>query len=221
MYVDSSAQIWSIYLHHAAKEDRALMESWKGDMDGILIFVRKHVPLLSCSPAGLFSAVITAFAVVSYQWLQADNSAAIASILAKANGMTVTTDTCPPDNTSCFEINLNPSEPFPLLVNACWLLSLVFSLSCALAATLIQQWARAYLHSTQDESTPHARARRRTYALRGARKFRVQAVVEGVPLLLHISLILFFVGLIVFLWEANTANPVLAIVVLICIILFV
>ncbi len=37
--VDTSPQIWSICLTHADKFDRALVESWKGDMDGILIFV--------------------------------------------------------------------------------------------------------------------------------------------------------------------------------------
>ncbi|KAI0028191.1 hypothetical protein K488DRAFT_12581, partial [Vararia minispora EC-137] len=190
------------------KEDRALVEGWKGDMDGILIF------------AGLFSAVITAFTAVSYQWLQPDNSAVTAFALLVANGMNTSTFPCPNDdpNRPCLAINTNPNEPFPLVVNACWLLSLVFSLSCALAATLIQQWARTYIHSTQDESTPHARARRRTYTLRGARKFRIQTVVEGVPMLLHTSLVLFLSGLIVFLWQANS---VLAIVVLICVVLFI
>ena len=37
--VDSSPQIWSVCLSHADKFDRALVETWKGDMDGILIFV--------------------------------------------------------------------------------------------------------------------------------------------------------------------------------------
>ena len=38
--VDSSAQIWTMCLTHADKYDKALVETWKGDMDGILIFVR-------------------------------------------------------------------------------------------------------------------------------------------------------------------------------------
>ena len=44
--VDSSPQIWSICLSHADKFDRALVETWKGDMDGILIFVGFHIDLL-------------------------------------------------------------------------------------------------------------------------------------------------------------------------------
>lgn len=37
-------RISSMYLTEADKVDKALMESWTGDMDGILIFVRS--PLL-------------------------------------------------------------------------------------------------------------------------------------------------------------------------------
>ena len=32
--------MWSLYLMEADKLDKARMENWKGDMDGILIFVR-------------------------------------------------------------------------------------------------------------------------------------------------------------------------------------
>lgn len=40
-YNDPSGKIWSIYAKEAKKFDDALVESWKGDMDGILIFVRR------------------------------------------------------------------------------------------------------------------------------------------------------------------------------------
>lgn len=34
-----SGKIWSVYVSEAEKEDRALAEGWKGDMEGLLIFV--------------------------------------------------------------------------------------------------------------------------------------------------------------------------------------
>jgi hypothetical protein len=37
-----SSKIWSLYISEAEKHDRALAESWKGDMDGILIFVSSY-----------------------------------------------------------------------------------------------------------------------------------------------------------------------------------
>jgi Family of unknown function (DUF6535) len=46
--VDPSAKIWSLYVSEADPYDKALVERWKGSMDGILIFVRKsfvaHLP---------------------------------------------------------------------------------------------------------------------------------------------------------------------------------
>jgi hypothetical protein len=37
---DTSGKVWSVYLSEAERQDRALAENWKGDTEGILIFVR-------------------------------------------------------------------------------------------------------------------------------------------------------------------------------------
>ena len=42
-YIDSSAQLWGVVLKEGEKYDKALAESWKGDMDGIIFFVRPSV----------------------------------------------------------------------------------------------------------------------------------------------------------------------------------
>jgi Family of unknown function (DUF6535) len=39
-YDDPSSKIWSVYVGEADAHDKTLVESWKADMDGILIFVR-------------------------------------------------------------------------------------------------------------------------------------------------------------------------------------
>ncbi|TFK34934.1 hypothetical protein BDQ12DRAFT_564094, partial [Crucibulum laeve] len=54
-------RFWRNYNEEADKYDEVLTNSWKGDMDSILIF------------AGLFSAALTAFIVQSYQKLQPDS----------------------------------------------------------------------------------------------------------------------------------------------------
>jgi hypothetical protein len=36
---DSSDGLWSMYLTEAEKQDKEVTESWKGDTDGILVFV--------------------------------------------------------------------------------------------------------------------------------------------------------------------------------------
>jgi len=79
----------------------------------------------------------------------------------------------------------------------------VISLTCALLATLLQQWARRYLKVTQSRYSPHRRARIRAFFAEGVDRFLLPWAVETLPALLHISLFLFFAGLVVFLWNVD------------------
>jgi hypothetical protein len=36
----AAAKLWAVYVLEAEKYDKALVESWKSDMEGLLIFVR-------------------------------------------------------------------------------------------------------------------------------------------------------------------------------------
>jgi len=82
-------------------------------------------------------------------------------------------------------------------------MSLVISITCALLATLLQQWARRYLKVTQPRYGPHKRARIRAFFFEGVDKFLLPWTVEALPTLLHVSLFLFFAGLVVFLCNVN------------------
>ncbi len=79
----------------------------------------------------------------------------------------------------------------------------MISITCALLATLLQQWARRYLKVTQPRYSPHKRARIRTFFFEGVEKCLVPLAVEALPTLLHVSLFLFFAGLAVFLCNVN------------------
>ena len=103
-----------------------------------------------------------------------------------------------------------PSSPPPfsppnyaIWVNALWFLSLVISLTCALLATLLQQWVRRYLKITQSRYAPHKQAQIRAFLAEGVEKHLLPWIVETLPTLLHISLFLFFAGLVVFLWNID------------------
>ena len=79
--VETSGKLWSVYLAESERHDKALAESWKADMDGLLIFVSvsqraTQMPvhsLLAQNQAGLFSAVVTAFLVGSLQQMTQSN----------------------------------------------------------------------------------------------------------------------------------------------------
>ena len=78
------------------------------------------------------------------------------------------------------------------------------SLSCALWATSLQQWARRYIHQTQPaRCSPEKRARIRAFFANGVDTMHVPWAVEGLPTLLHLSLFLFFGGLAVFLFNVD------------------
>ena len=78
------------------------------------------------------------------------------------------------------------------------------SLSCALLATSLHQWARRYLRLTQPaRCSPEKRARMRAVFADGLDKMHIPWAVEGLPTLLHLSLFLFFGGLVIFLFHVD------------------
>ncbi|KAJ6542942.1 hypothetical protein B0H19DRAFT_312593 [Mycena capillaripes] len=196
----AATKLWAVYISEAEKYDRALVESWKGDMEGLLIF------------AGLFSASLTAFLIESYKTLTANSEDLSVQLLGQISAQLAASA-----NGSAYRIP--PSIPFTptstsLLCNALWFLSLGFSLSCALIATLVQQWARDFLHKGDMRSAPLIRARIISYLYYGLKRFKMHTVVEIIPLLLHTSLLLFFGGLIAFLIPVNVIITVISAVIL-------
>jgi Family of unknown function (DUF6535) len=78
------------------------------------------------------------------------------------------------------------------------------SLSCALWATSLHQWARRYIRVTQPaRCSPEKRARIRAFFANGVETMHIPWAVEGLPTLLHLSLFLFFGGLVIFLFNVH------------------
>ncbi|KAJ7644691.1 hypothetical protein FB45DRAFT_298775 [Roridomyces roridus] len=200
----AATKLWAVYVSEAEKYDKALVESWKSDMEGMLIF------------AGLFSASLTAFIIESYPMLLPDSGDTTVQLLAQisqqlaaaANGSTFLL----PQRTPAF------APPTASLVcNYFWFVSLGLSLSCALVATLVEQWARDFLHKADMRSAPAMRARIFSYLYYGLKRFSMHVVVDIIPLLLHASLLFFFAGLVAFLIPINipmaaVAGAILALV---------
>jgi hypothetical protein len=92
---------------------------------------------------------------------------------------------------------------FSIWVNSLWFLSLSISLTCSLLAKLLQQWARRYIKSTSRRYSPHKRARIRAFFAEGVDNLHLPWTVEALPTLLHLSLFLFFAGLLIFLFNLH------------------
>ena len=112
-----------------------------------------------------------------------------------------------PNTTRAFPVAKPPLFSPPrhaIWVNSLWFSSLVTSLCCALLATSLHQWARRYVRLTRHAGrTLEKRARMRAFFASGVDRLRIPWAVEGLPTLLHLSLLLFFAGLAIFLFNLN------------------
>ncbi|KAH9967794.1 hypothetical protein BJV74DRAFT_799460 [Russula compacta] len=196
-YGDSAARFWSVYVDEAKNHDKAV-ETWKDDMEGILIF------------AGLYSASLTAFLVESYKKLTPD----LNDVNAYYAQQSVTLLAQISAQLAASGSNVR--------INIFWFMSLVFSFTAALAATLVQQWVRNYMHVFQRYNHPLKCARIREFLYEGTKKWYMAVVVDAVPALIHISLFLFFLGLAEFLFKLNTATATTTTtMILICALLYI
>ncbi|KAI0262404.1 hypothetical protein BC834DRAFT_1034408 [Gloeopeniophorella convolvens] len=183
-----ASRFWSRSLKKSEKYDKELVDTWQGDADGILIFT------------GLFSTTVASFILESYKTLQRDSGDATVALLSQVTQQlsAISNGTSAPAPSPLPPFHASSSS---IRINVLWFLSLCLSLTCALIATLMQQWSRNYLQMTQGQSSdPAAQARLRAFVFHGVSKFHMSHALKMVPLLLHISVFLFFVGMVEFLF---------------------
>ncbi|KAJ3710830.1 hypothetical protein C8R42DRAFT_561236, partial [Lentinula raphanica] len=182
---DPQARVWWVYNDEAAVFDADMIEGLGGSLDVLLIF------------AGLFSAVLTTFVVQTSQALSVNAATTSTSYLKeistilRANGNISTISQIPATNTI-----FTPATG-DIWVNGLWFISLTIALSVALVAVLAKQWL--YQYTSIITGTPRDRAIIRQFRFDGLQAWRVPAIIGLLPILLHFSLILFFIGLVIFL----------------------
>ncbi|KAF5352180.1 hypothetical protein D9758_009220 [Tetrapyrgos nigripes] len=191
--VDEEAcnKLWNVYIDEASRYDETLLQGWKQDMDGILLF------------SALYSASLTAFIIESYKMLQPDpvqDAVAFLSQIAQHLSSTL--------NGTSSETTIDQLPPFQpplssIVCNVFWFLSLALALTCSLLATFVQQWIRDFIHKTHLKPSPVRRARVIAFMYFGLRSFGMHTFVDVIPILLHISLCFFFAGLVGFLLPVN------------------
>ncbi|KAF9484139.1 hypothetical protein BDN70DRAFT_798299, partial [Pholiota conissans] len=175
---------WETVLKPELDADTARCSVWKEEVQNLLIF------------AGLFSAVVTAFIVESYKFLQPDpNDTIIGLLFHIANSL---------NNTAPFPPSIDPVSivtPFSrtsrsVRLNILWLLSLILSLTTVLIGTISLQWLR------QHQSYPNFSAKEKVailhMRLQALDEWYVPHIFAGLPLLLQGALALFLIGMIDF-----------------------
>ncbi|GJE95408.1 hypothetical protein PsYK624_115920 [Phanerochaete sordida] len=186
----SSSDAWQKMWTKVREVDARKITGTKEDLDTLLVF------------AGLFSAVVTTFVVDSYASLQPDSMDELVFLMRQSLSQ----------NYTIADGVLRPGAPvisdmpfvaplWAVRVNGLWFASLIVSLSTASFAMLVKQWLIAYL--AMDWISPEEQLRARQFRHPGLKDWRVFEIAAVLPLLLHVSLGLFFLGLCFYTAAAN------------------
>ncbi|KAI0708749.1 hypothetical protein C8T65DRAFT_209367 [Cerioporus squamosus] len=172
-----------------------MIERWNKEIDTLLVY------------AGLFSAILTAFNVQSYQLLTPPPATdpvivALERISAQLSAFSVN----PPfvNSTQPAFIHRDPTPPasrWAVWLNVLWFSSLIFSLSAASVGIMVKQWLHEYNSGLSGTSRQVARLRQ--LRLKSLKRWHVADIVSVLPVLLQIASALFFAGMLVLLWHLN------------------
>ncbi|KAI0683769.1 hypothetical protein BC835DRAFT_1310896 [Cytidiella melzeri] len=185
--------------------DEEKLQNCKEDIDTLLVF------------AGLFSATLTAFLVESYQRLSEDTAGETLQAIRQLTAQTASYHIIGGLLNATVYAPTTPAPFQPLAadirVNVLWFASLLFSLITASFGILVKQWLREYL--AVDNPAPQARLRVRHLRYPQLARWKVFEIAAVLPILLQISLGLFFVGMCYFTASVhpsvrNTTLPLVA-----------
>lgn len=111
------------------------------------------------------------------------------------------------------------AESWAVALNTLWFSALICSLASASFGILVKQWLHEYRAGISGSSLEIARLRQ--YRLNHLIKWRVAEIVAALPILLQLSLSLFFAGLLVLLWNLHRTVAFFASILVAIVILFV
>jgi hypothetical protein len=194
---------WRVAFEEFKKRDEKMVADYREEIDTLLVFVRRRHRLFifrlinSTSQAGLFSAVLTAFVVESYQSLQEDYTQTSVDLLRQISRQLANASFPAAGDSSQFQ-----AQRSDVRVNVCWFVSLLLSLIVALFGIFMKQWMRAYMKWT-DVTPDRDAVALRLFRYRSLEAWRLEAILALLPTLLQLSVILFLSGLLVFLWHLD------------------
>ncbi|KAF8636072.1 hypothetical protein AX17_003779 [Amanita inopinata Kibby_2008] len=195
------------------KHDKDMCDAWKDGVDKLLIF------------AGLFSSVVTAFTIQSYGSLREDPNETTARLLSQLlsrvtinNGSALIITESPMSAPALSTSTAFVPDNAMVRVNVFWFLSLTLSLTTVLIGTLCLQWLREYQRDAVLPTKDHIALRQMRFE--GLVTWGVPSLLDTLPLLLQSAVVLFFIGLLDFMWKLNRTVAIALSVVIAYVILF-
>jgi len=181
--------------------DREREKECLEQMDTILIFVGltslRRQPELMHRQAALFAGFLSSFLIELLGRLEPDPMDIIQDVLIYQTQMMRNSSLGPyvaPD--------FSPPEHI-VIVNALFYASLGVMILAAFIAMLIKSWVREFDRGLKAMSLPEQRAKTREFRYLGMEHWRLPEMVGALPLLIQISLLLFSLGLVLFLFHVS------------------
>ncbi|KAG9121745.1 hypothetical protein FRC07_002166, partial [Ceratobasidium sp. 392] len=200
------AVIWEMYVEEAKEQDAELVGGKNGNLDQMLLF------------ATLFSAILTAFIIESKDLLQQDSAElTVTLLLAIAQSQQRveqgTPQTLPPVELPPFSAPMSARW-----INGLWYTALGLSLSAALVAMLAKEWLSSFLASRP--RAPQAYALKRQTRLEGFTRWKALHIIDLLPAMLHLSLLLFSLGLTIYLKTIDSGAAITVVIITVTTALF-
>ncbi|KAK0437421.1 uncharacterized protein EV420DRAFT_1280708, partial [Desarmillaria tabescens] len=168
------SSVWRAYLDEALIYDTDMVKNKRAKVNILLVF------------AALFSGIVSAFIVQILPDIQTPLQAMSASASRNDN------------TTSNAESTADTLHKWTYIISYLWVGSLGLSLGAASVAFLIDEWYYHYLSPIAGD--PQVCSRIRHLRFNGLLDWHVSMFVHSLPLFLHASLGIFFVGLFIYLF---------------------
>ncbi|KAI9431699.1 hypothetical protein H4582DRAFT_1221657 [Lactarius indigo] len=203
---DGANALWSLYSKEAQAHDEALFQGLLADMSGVPTF------------AGLFAAVITSFLIDGLKNLQPDPAQQSVYYQQQSVAMLAQISQQIASIAPQVSVPSTPPPPYPIFhpskanvaMNSFWLVGLIHSLVAAFCATFVQQGVRSHLQIFQRYDQPLKRARFRQFFFDAT--WSAQSVASTATATIRSSLVLFFLGLGISMFDVNTTIGIVTVV---------
>ncbi|KAG9099253.1 hypothetical protein FS749_001717 [Ceratobasidium sp. UAMH 11750] len=193
------AGIWQLYVEEANEHDNELVKGKNDNLDVMLLF------------AALFSAILTAFLVDSKNMLQQDSADLTVTLLLAIAQSQQRLEQGTPQALPVIELPQFSASMSARWVNGLWFTALALSLAAALIAMLSKEWLTTF--ATSRSRSPRIYTLHHQKRLRGLADWRAWLIIDLLPSMLHLSFLLFSLGLAIHLWTLDSGIAIAEVVV--------
>ncbi|CAE6420771.1 unnamed protein product [Rhizoctonia solani] len=190
--MDPNARVWRVYVDETDKADKELVDEWNSAIDVMLVF------------AAVYSAILTAFVIESSKDLRPDYAEISARALLDISKALTSPETVPSNNepsvSQAHPLDFTPTHA-AIMVNTLWFLSLGLSIAVTLVAILAKEWCYSFMTRRTGAKLTQGRLRQKRWD--GIKSWKMEEIIFMLPFLMHIALLLFAIGLSVYLWNIN------------------